>query len=168
MKVCFAQIHKNILTHQVPTAQRYLKSIIIFLLTEYFHHTDQTTEPSDQNAENNTLMVNDDGSRGSGSVNFDTREYKAKIKDLIRYNSATGLYSCLLCNQTSKQSSIISNHLEAKHLQMMQYQCDYCGKEFSTRVHRNVHVHRIHKEEHKIAKVFASSSSNATESQASP
>ena len=43
---------------------------------------------------------------------------------------------------------------------MMQYQCEYCGKEFSTRVHRNVHIHRIHKEEHKIAKVFGSSAGN--------
>ena len=90
-------------------------------------------------------------------ANLDRREYKAKIKQLIKHDSITGLYYCLLCNQTSKQSTIISNHLEARHLQMMQYQCEYCGKEFSTRVHRNVHIHRIHKEEHKIAKVFGNS-----------
>ena len=90
-------------------------------------------------------------------ANLDRREYKAKIKQLIKHDSVTGLYYCLLCNQTSKQSTIISNHLEARHLQMMQYQCEYCGKEFSTRVHRNVHIHRIHKEEHKIAKVFGNS-----------
>ena len=134
-----------------------LHNIVICFLTDTLQHIAQAF-PVDRHIEDGNSL---DYEVCSGS-NLNRREYKAKIRKLIKHDPSTGLYHCLLCNQTSKQSTIISNHLEARHLQMMQYQCEYCGKEFSTRVHRNVHIHRVHKEEHKIAKVFKDPSNSAS------
>jgi 5-methylcytosine-specific restriction endonuclease McrA len=56
--------------------------------------------------------------------------------------------------QTGSSFEILSNHVEARHIQRREYPCQYCGKAFKTKNHKAVHIHRVHREEHKLAKVY--------------
>jgi hypothetical protein len=96
-----------------------------------------------------------EGALGSDGLKFKCRsEYRSRIRKLIKIDEATNQPYCTLCHQTGSSFETISNHLEAIHLQRREYVCQYCQKAFNTNNHKAVHIHRAHREEHKLAKVY--------------
>ncbi len=84
----------------------------------------------------------------------DRSDYRHKIRQLIKFDRITNQPYCAICNQTGSSYETLSNHVEARHIQRREYACQYCGKTFKTKNHKAVHIHRVHREEHKLAKVF--------------
>ena len=85
---------------------------------------------------------------------MDSSDYRSRIRQLIKFDRVTNQPYCAICNQTGSSFETISNHVEASHIQRREYPCQYCGKAFKTKNHKAVHIHRVHREEHKLAKVF--------------
>ena len=56
-----------------------------------------------------------------------------------------GLWICLSCDYTSRNSAHVKHHIESKHLSV-EYTCDYCSSTCPTKYALNMHIHRKHKQ----------------------
>merc|ERR1712226_380894 len=68
---------------------------------------------------------------------------------LVQYikKSEDNKHECVICGQSNSLRSNILNHVESVHFpNSFLYECIYCGKQFSSKNARNVHVSRNHKE----------------------
>jgi hypothetical protein len=57
-----------------------------------------------------------------------------------------------MCDQPYKDKLYAFNHIEANHLKVYFYECDYCHKKFTSSNSKRQHIHRMHQVEHKQAK----------------
>lgn len=55
------------------------------------------------------------------------------------------LYQCLDCNFTGRKKSMVSNHVESKHVRHGGVSCDVCGQLCATRQAYRMHKSRVHK-----------------------
>ena len=81
----------------------------------------------------------------------DTSVETANITDLDeKINSMIdkkdkGLYSCTSCGKTCKQKQDIHRHVEAMHIEGVEYPCNNCGKTFRSREAIRKHNDRAHR-----------------------
>ena len=70
--------------------------------------------------------------------------FQAEIMQYLSKVSATE-YTCLECDYKGAQKHHVLNHIEAKHMKVATYHCDYCGKQCPTRNALYAHKSRAHK-----------------------
>ena len=64
-------------------------------------------------------------------------------------------WKCLICNAMYRSRQNAATHIEGKHLaDENAYSCQYCSSTFRTQNAYYVHISTIHKEEHKMAKIW--------------
>ena len=140
------------LTNSTNIIQLLLAAIILKFFVEYFGGAHDDADDSYDYEQEAEVLIEE----GEEEVNrfVDRPDYRARIRQLIKFDAATNQPYCAICNQTGSSFETISNHVEARHIQRREYPCQYCGKAFKTKNHKAVHIHRVHREEHKLAKVF--------------
>ena len=57
-----------------------------------------------------------------------------------------GQWSCTQCGKTATTNSkqLVSNHIEAKHIEGVSHPCNHCGKQFRSRYSLSQHISRQH------------------------
>lgn len=69
---------------------------------------------------------------------------KEAIKSRV-YRLADGQWGCAECDFTSNRTSVVSVHVEAKHLQTEGFVCPICQKHCPTRNSLNIQKYRYHR-----------------------
>jgi RNase P subunit RPR2 len=75
--------------------------------------------------------------------------YEENVRNLMKVDPVAGGLYCKMCNKPYATPSSLSNHIELKHLKIVDYNCQYCGKVFKSKSHRAVHIHREHRADHR-------------------
>lgn len=76
---------------------------------------------------------------------FSVSDLDTLVKSLMTKN-AGGLWQCTQCNYSSKKSSHVQNHVEAKHVQTEGHYCPICSKFCATRNGLMIHKSRFHQQ----------------------
>ena len=77
------------------------------------------------------------------SVDLDDLEQRVKsMMEKIKVANGRGAYICKLCGKEGR-GDVIKDHIEANHLEGMEFPCDLCGKTSRTRNALNVHKHTL-------------------------
>ena len=74
----------------------------------------------------NTRTSNSDANK-IDVTSFTSEEIEEKIKEL--HQKIDGLWTCMVCDYTSKFSTSVRKHVE-KHIDGLSYSCNLCNKEF--------------------------------------
>jgi hypothetical protein len=130
-----------------------LAKIILTFFVEYYGAGDEVEgdySSYDQEAE----VLIDEGEHDGSALLIDRPDYNRKMRTFVKIDLETNRPYCSICKQTGANFETIVNHVEARHIQRREYRCLYCDKDFKTKNHRAVHIHRAHREEHKLARVF--------------
>ena len=71
---------------------------------------------------------------------------KEDLDETIRsmMNRSDGQWICNICGKAGKTNQILSNHIEAKHIEGVSHPCNQCGKLFRSRNSLAVHIFKIH------------------------
>jgi hypothetical protein len=75
--------------------------------------------------------------------------YGENVRNMMKVDTILGGLYCQVCNNRYATPWSLSNHIESKHLKIIDYNCQYCGKGFKSKSHRAVHIHREHRAEHR-------------------
>ena len=82
---------------------------------------------------------------------YDKEEFKKYAPEVRKHMGRMGVYGTPFCNACKKAFSstwTLASHIDLKHRQSVVYACPYCDKEYQSKSHRAVHIHRNHREEH--------------------
>ena len=71
-------------------------------------------------------------------------EIKEAIKSRV-YRQANGQWGCTECDFSSNRASVVSVHVEAKHLETGGFVCPICHKHCPTRNSLDIHKYRYHR-----------------------
>jgi len=63
------------------------------------------------------------------------------------------LWQCNLCQKIHHLKHVISDHVEALHLQDIEFECPYCQKKKKSRSNLRAHISTYHREEHQMYKL---------------
>ena len=63
------------------------------------------------------------------------------------------LWQCNLCQKVHHLKHVISDHVEALHLQDIEFECPYCQKKKKSRSNLRAHISTNHREEHQMFKL---------------
>ncbi len=90
-------------------------------------------------------------------ASLDTEGKKAVLNSLVLTvdDQHTGQFLCRLCRLVSKYKSNITDHIEAVHVGIELYQCDFCHLGFKSKKLMATHVSRKHKEEKQQPKSYS-------------
>ena len=82
----------------------------------------------------------------------------AKIAHLIRVDPGGGSHPkgtriCNVCNATFAQIKSIEDHIEAVHVKIPVYECNFCSETFTYRGAKHNHVSKYHREQNKMKNI---------------
>ena len=87
-------------------------------------------------------------------LNLDPTEQKLRLEKMVLFNHATKSWQCRICDLPLTRKAVAIDHVEAQHLQILTYPCDYCHQSFTSKSNRRKHVHTVHREQNKLAKIL--------------
>ena len=128
-----------------------LATIILTFFVEYYG-AGEDAEGDYYNQEAEVIIDEDD--QHDSALLINRPDYHTKMRQFVKINLETNRPYCAICKQSGANFETIINHVEARHIQRREYRCLYCDKDFKTKNHKAVHIHRVHREEHKLARVF--------------
>ena len=75
---------------------------------------------------------------------MDKKERIKRLKELVDVDN-TGEPSCSICKSNFSSTYSVVRHIEATHVRMRGYQCDFCEKRFTTQSQKSHHEGKTHK-----------------------
>lgn len=78
-------------------------------------------------------------------------EYKASLMSRLVTSEGRTVWQCSLCGKQHSNKSNIVQHVDL-HIEGLQYNCQYCHKQFKSQGSLNVHITMKHRDQHKKQK----------------
>ncbi len=72
-------------------------------------------------------------------------ERKAKLRAMTAKDPQTAKYYCQLCYRSFNRADHVHNHIEALHIKVKAYACQFCEAKFTVKVLLAQHVAKYHK-----------------------
>ena len=85
---------------------------------------------------------------------MDRKERIRKLREMSVMDENSGKPMCMLCQATFANTYTVVRHIEATHVQVRSYQCDFCDRSFKTVSQRTDHCSKIHREQYQMKKNF--------------
>ena len=79
-----------------------------------------------------------------------------KIKQLVKLNTDSGKPFCALCKKEFANKFKTFEHIKTIHIGRKDVCCLYCSEAFTTVTLRNLHIYKLHNEQHQLAKLIKS------------
>ena len=78
---------------------------------------------------------------------MDKKERIKRLKELVVVDRG-GAHSCHLCKSIFANTYSVVRHIEATHVRIRAYACDFCEKSFNTQSQKSHHARKIHKDQY--------------------
>ena len=87
-------------------------------------------------------------------MQLDPMEQKLRLEKMVQLNLTTRQWLCRICGIAITRKTVAIDHVEAQHLQILSYPCQYCTQYFTSKSNRRKHIHYVHREQNKLAKIL--------------